>query len=152
MSASCSSARTSAQPAPATAELLGHSGRWITDPDGKVVIFHGVNMVDKRPPYEPWAVGFSSADANFLAANGFNVVRLGVIYKGVEPSPGRYDEHYLDQIATTVETLGNAGIRSLLDFHQDAYNEVFGGEGFPDWAVPPQYRGPFASRAPKSTR
>ena len=27
------------------------------------------------------------------------------------------------------------GIFSLLDFHQDLYNEKFGGEGWPDWAV-----------------
>ena len=27
------------------------------------------------------------------------------------------------------------GIFSLVDFHQDLYNEKFGGEGWPDWAV-----------------
>ncbi len=32
--------------------------------------------------------GSASDDAAFLARNGFNVVRLGVIYGGVEPSPG----------------------------------------------------------------
>lgn len=133
----------------AATEILGHAGRWITDSDGRVVMLHGVNMVAKRPPYEPSADGFDRDDADFLAANGFSVVRLGVIFKGVEPSPGRYDERYLDQIEKTVETLAKDGIRSLLDFHQDAYNEVFSGEGFPDWAVPPQYRGPFASQAVK---
>ena len=137
----------SAQQAPDPIGILGHSGRWITDHYGRVLMFHGVNMVAKRPPYEPSAVGFGADDAHFLAANGFTLVRLGVIFKAVEPQPGQYDERYLDQIATTVDVLGQAGIRSLLDFHQDAYNEVFGGEGFPDWTVPPLYRGPFESRA-----
>ena len=147
LSTTTSVARTPDRAEPASTEALGHVGRWITDPNGSVVMLHGVNMVAKRPPYEPSADGFSQDDADFLAANGFNVVRLGVIFKGVEPVAGRYDERYLDEIAQTVETLGRDGIRSLLDFHQDGYNEVFGGEGFPDWAVPPQDRGPFASRA-----
>jgi endoglycosylceramidase len=34
-----------------------------------------------------------------------------------------------------VATLARAGIVSLLDFHQDQYNQRFQGEGFPDWSV-----------------
>jgi endoglycosylceramidase len=119
--------------APATP--LGHSGRWITDAKGRVVILHGVNMVYKRPPYYPAATGFSADDASFLQRNGFNVVRLGVIYAGVEPSPGSYDDGYLNQIAATESTLAKHRIFSQLDFHQDMYNERFQGEGWPDWAV-----------------
>jgi endoglycosylceramidase len=114
---------------------LGHSGRWITDARGRVVILHGVNMVYKRPPYYPAATGFGDDDAAFLAGHGFNAVRLGVIYKGVEPSPGSYDDGYLNQIAATESTLARHGIFSQLDFHQDLYNERFQGEGWPDWAV-----------------
>jgi len=114
---------------------LGHEGRWITDSSGRVVILHGVNMVSKRPPYHPAATGFGVDDAEFLAAQGFNTVRLGLIYAGVEPQPGVYDEGYLDQIAATEEILARHGIFSQLDFHQDLYNERFGGEGWPDWAT-----------------
>jgi endoglycosylceramidase len=114
---------------------LGHSGRWITDADGRVVILHGVNMVYKRPPYYPAAGGFGADDATFLEDNGFNTVRLGLIYKGVEPRPGVYDDSYLNQIASTEQTLAAHGIYSLLDFHQDLFNERFQGEGWPDWAV-----------------
>jgi endoglycosylceramidase len=114
---------------------LGHSGRWITDAQGRVVILHGVNMVYKRPPYHPAATGFGEDDAAFLQRNGFNVVRLGVIYAGVEPNPGSYDDGYLNQIAATESTLAQHAIFSQLDFHQDMYNERFQGEGWPDWAV-----------------
>jgi endoglycosylceramidase len=114
---------------------LGHSGRWITDAQGRVVILHGVNMVFKRPPYYPAAGGFDDDDAAFLEQNGFNTVRLGLIYAGVEPAPGSYDEAYLDQIGSTESLLAQHGIFSLLDFHQDLYNERFQGEGWPDWAV-----------------
>ena len=58
-----------------------------------------------------------------------------MIYTAVEPSPGSYDDAYLAGIARTVATLGRHGIYSLLDFHQDMYNERFAGEGFPDWSV-----------------
>src|SRR5207247_2621805 len=114
---------------------LNHAGRWITDAEGRVVIVHGVNMVSKRPPYAPDAAGFSEDDAAFLEAEGYNAVRLGLIYKAVEPQPGHYDEAYLDRIKATADMLGRHGIVSLLDFHQDLYNERFQGEGWPDWAV-----------------
>src|SRR5829696_110037 len=114
---------------------LGHSGRWITDAKGRVAILHGVNMVNKRPPYTPSATGFGDDDAAFLRRHGFNTVRLGLIYKAVEPSPGSYDDAYLSQIAATEAELARHGVFSQLDFHQDMYNERFQGEGWPDWAV-----------------
>jgi endoglycosylceramidase len=114
---------------------LGHAGRFLTDPHGRVVVLHGLNMVYKLPPYEPAASGFGSDDAAFLAEHGFNAVRLGVIYAAVEPAPGRYDDDYLASVAGTVRTLHRAGVGTLLDFHQDLYSERFQGEGFPDWAV-----------------
>jgi endoglycosylceramidase len=113
----------------------GHAGRWITDDRGRVLDLHGVNMVYKRPPYDPAATGFGDDDAAFLASEGYDTVRVGVIYKAVEPEPGVYNDAYLAQIAATVRTLGRHGIWSMLDFHQDMYNERFQGEGWPDWAV-----------------
>jgi endoglycosylceramidase len=114
---------------------LGHAGRWITDRTGRVVILHGLNMVNKRPPYQPGAVGFGGDDADFLRRNGFNTIRLGLIYKAVEPQPGRYAGAYLRKERSLERVLAKRGIFSLLDFHQDLYNEKFGGEGWPDWAV-----------------
>ena len=55
---------------------LGHSGRWITDATGRVVIVHGTSMVYKLPPYYPAATGFGDDDAAFLARIGFNAVRV----------------------------------------------------------------------------
>src|SRR5262245_39356309 len=69
----CTAAAASADPS----TPLGQHGRWVTDADGRVVILHGVNMVYKRKPYEPERSGFGADDAEFLARNGFNTVRLG---------------------------------------------------------------------------
>src|SRR5438270_629165 len=114
---------------------LGHAGRWITDARGRVVIVHGTNVVYKLPPYDPAATGFGADDAGFLHRVGFNAVRVGVIWKAVEPTPGVYSAAYLARIARTVAVLARHGILSLLDFHQDMYNERFQGEGAPNWAV-----------------
>jgi endoglycosylceramidase len=115
--------------------VVDHSGRWLIEARGRVVVLHGLNMVNKLAPYHPRAVGFGAEDAEFLAAEGFNTIRLGIIWKALEPEPAAYDEGYLDEIAATVALLGEAGLAVLLDFHQDMLNERFNGEGFPDWAV-----------------
>ncbi len=120
---------------------LTHDGRWIVDHDGRVVVLHGWNMVYKVGSYRPAGSGFGADDMRFLRRNGFNTVRLGIIQKGVEPElPGPsgkadYRERYLRSIAKTQRQLDEHGIFTLLDAHQDLYNERFQGEGFPDWAI-----------------
>jgi endoglycosylceramidase len=129
-------APAAASPAPSGPRTpLSHAGRWITDRAGRVVIMHGVNMVYKRAPYHPAAVGFNGPDADFLRRYGFNTVRLGVIYKAVEPAPGRYDGAYIRKLRATERILAKRRIFTMVDFHQDQYNEKFEGEGWPDWAV-----------------
>jgi endoglycosylceramidase len=114
---------------------VGTTGDWLTNSDGQTVILHGLNEVYKAAPGEPSADGFSADDAAFLAANGFNAVRVGVIWSDLEPEPGVFDTSYLTSIEQTVQTLGNHGIYSIIDLHQDAYSSAFGGEGAPDWAT-----------------
>ena len=128
-------------PASATAapRKLTHEGRWITDARGRVVVMHGWNVVSKVGSYRPEDTGFGRDDAKFLRRHGFNTVRLGVIYKGLEPDPPgadgkpRYRHGYLRSIKRTQRLLARYGIYTLLDFHQDLYNERFEGEGWPDW-------------------
>jgi endoglycosylceramidase len=120
---------------PSGADSLGTAGSFLTNSDGQVVILHGLNEVYKVAPGEPSASGFSDDDAAFLAANGFNAVRVGVIWSDLEPEPGQFNSAYLASIEQTVQTLGSHGIYSIIDFHQDAYNTAFGGEGAPDWAT-----------------
>ncbi len=116
-------------------EPLGHAGRWIADATGRVIITRGVNMVNKLAPYTPAFAGFSDDDAALIAHEGFNVVRVGVIYSAVEPAPGLYDSAYLDSIHSTVAMLHRHGVLSLIDFHQDLWGPSFSAEGFPEWAT-----------------
>ncbi len=71
---------------------IGHAGRWITDAGGRVLIVSGVNMMNKLSPYTPAADGFDDADGAFLAASGLSAVRVGVIWKALEPSPGVFND------------------------------------------------------------
>ena len=118
---------------------LQHEGRWFTDARGRAVVLHGLNMVYKVGSYRPADTGFSADDARFLSRNGFNTIRLGIIYKGLEPTPPgadgkpEYSKPYLRSVAKTERVLAKRGIYTLLDFHQDLYNERFQGEGWPDW-------------------
>jgi len=118
---------------------LDHEGRWFTDARGRVVLLRGFNLVYKVRSYRPEDTGFSRDDARFLRRHGFNSIRLGVILKGLEPNPpgadGRpgYRKGYIRSLARTERTLARHGIFTLLDFHQDLYNERFEGEGWPDW-------------------
>ena len=114
---------------------LGHSGRWLTDEWGRVVNLHGVNFVKKFPPISPAAAGFGADDAAFLHDQGFNVVRLGVVFGSVMPQPGVIDQAYVDSIASTVRVLAHENIFTLLDFHQDGYGPLVHGNGFPEWAT-----------------
>ena len=136
-------------------------GPYLYDRSGRVVFLHGVNAVYKTAPFElfpdpkaPW--NFSATDAALMARLGFNVVRLGILWQGLEPgrggpnnpaicTPGRpgdphmFDravaDRYLAKVARIVDLLGRYGIYTLLDMHQDVYNQAFRGEGAPAWAV-----------------
>lgn len=114
---------------------IGQEGRWYTDGDGRAIITSGVNMVYKHPPYTAEAAGFDAHDADWLRDNGFDSVRLGIMWKAVEPQPGLYDDAYLANVRDTVRLLTERGIMVLLDAHQDMYNEKFQGEFAPEWAV-----------------
>lgn len=127
-----------AQPEPASIVDRGHfgqSGRWLVDGSGRVVLSAGVNLVNKHSPYTAEGVGFNLDDVRWLATNGFDSVRLGIIWKAIEPTPGHYDDTYLASIRRTIDLLASQGISTLVDAHQDMYNERFQGEFAPDWAV-----------------
>jgi endoglycosylceramidase len=120
---------------------LSHEGRFFTDEVRRVVFLHGFNVVYKVGSYRPADTGFGRNDARFLRRHGFNTIRLGLIYNGLEPDPpgpdgaARYQGEYLRSIARSERVLARHRIFTLLDAHQDMYNERFEGEGWPDWQV-----------------
>jgi len=127
-------------PAAAVARSLQREGRWLIDEQGRVVVMHGVNFVQKTAPF--YADNIGEQDARFLADEGFNAARVGIIWEGFEPAPGRYDDAYLRKVAAFDGLLARYGIRSLIDAHQDAWGAhtatgpIGLGDGAPRWATP----------------
>jgi endoglycosylceramidase len=161
LSSPLQSAPTVGGRAPVSGPLSAPGGPYLYDSHGRVVFLHGVNAVYKLSPYElypdpgkPW--NFAAHDASLMAQLGFNVVRLGMTWSGLEPgtapandpaictqgtphNPGQFNKKVLDaylaKLAKTVDLLGRYHIYTLLDMHQDVYSAFFDGEGAPKWAV-----------------
>lgn len=117
---------------------LRRRGRWLVDPQGRVVIVHGLNLVYKRAPYVPpnTVHGFRAADARWLARHGFNAARVGTLWAGLTPTrAGTADPTYLAKWQRVLDLLARHRIWMQLDMHQDQWHETYGGEGVPDWAV-----------------
>ena len=93
------------------------------DSFGRTVLFHGVNIVVKVPPYLPESETFdfdeslTDQDIENLVDWGFNLVRLGVMWEAVEPLPGYYNYTYLKHVNQTIKKLGENGIRVIVDGH-----------------------------------
>jgi endoglycosylceramidase len=178
-------------------------GQYLVDAQGRRLQLHGADLVGKcgggaRPttaagspcvgpaqgPRLPYVLSptardpgrrFTAGDAATLARLGFDFVRLGVVWEGLEPgppgvrpndptycSPHRHGapfarlrgaaepyrsmvvQTYLSRTDRIIRLLAAAGIRVVLDMHQDAYGSAFAnpagatpwnGEGAPPWAT-----------------
>ena len=103
------------------------------------VIFHGVNIVYKVDPYIPQRdvfdgqLSLTDAEIDDLVKWGFNFVRLGVMWEGVERAPDTYNETYLDEVEGLINRLGAKGIYTLVDAHQDVLARKICGEGMPNF-------------------
>ncbi|MFL6157543.1 MAG: cellulase family glycosylhydrolase [Marmoricola sp.] len=117
---------------------LHREGRSLVDQYGRQVIVHGFNFVWKSAPYAPPDTpnGFTAADAQWLYDHGFNGARLGILWAGVNPTaPGVADGTYFAKWQRVIDLMAGKGIWMQFDMHQDQWNEVYGGEGVPAWAV-----------------
>ena len=63
-------------------------------------------------------------------------MRLGVMWPGVEPKEGEFNETYLEKMVEIVNLAGKHNIYTLVEFHQDLYSEKFCADGVPMWAIP----------------
>ncbi len=108
-------------------------GRRLVDATGRVVIIHGVNSVQKSPPYiSPLEDGWlGPSDFESFDRDGLTGVRLGVRPEALMPEPGVIDTAYLEQVAAVVDRLAENNMWVLLDLHQDVFT------GMPSWATLP---------------
>jgi hypothetical protein len=136
---------------------IGLRGTTFRDATGRHVILRGVNFGgDCKVPFAPdghtWrptdfadhrTVSFVGRPAPLhelddhlsrLRRWGFNCLRLLTTWEAVEHAgPGEHDEAYLDYLTDVCRRAGLYGLRVIIDFHQDAWARMSGGDGAPGW-------------------
>jgi len=121
--------------AKAEAEMPGIrvNGQRFVDGHGRVRIFHGINfIVGKQGKAEDLDDKFFAG----CAARGFNVLRLGLYWCDIQPTPEGYDEDYLASIDPVFDLAAKYGVTVMIELHQDVYGKAASGytKGAPDWA------------------
>lgn len=123
--------------------FIGIEGEKFVDSNGREVIFSGINFISKDPE-ENFIPPQNHELFHSFKKWGFNCIRLGVIWAGLEPEPGVYNESYLLEIDKRIQWAGDNGIYLFLDMHQDLFGEKFS-DGAPNWATldegQPHYQG-----------
>lgn len=121
-------------PTPPAPQTWSVAKGFIRDPDGRAVIVRGANVssVHKQPPYFDF---HGAADyARMRGQWGMNAVRFLVSWAALQPAADRFDDAYLDGVATRVRQATDAGLLVFVDLHQDLYGVGFpGGNGAPRW-------------------
>jgi endoglycosylceramidase len=131
------------------------NGGRIVDAEGREVLLRGVNV---NALAEYWQYGafattfpFTAADADLMAAIGWNAVRLLLSWSRVEPQPGAYDAAHLESARAAIRQLTSRGLYTIIDLHQDAWGATLaarpdevclppaepaiGWDGAPGWAT-----------------
>lgn len=109
------------------------SGTEFLDGDNKPLLLHGINVINKSKS-DGYTKGIEQSDFRTIRSWSMNCIRLGILWDGLEPQPGKIDEEYLNRIARIVEWAKAEGLYVLLDMHQDLYSVKFS-DGAPSWAT-----------------
>ncbi len=136
--------------------MIRIDGTRLRDAHGREVILRGVNLGgDSKLPYpdggthvptdfadhrtvsfvgRPFPLEEAPRHFERLAHWGFNCLRLLTTWEAVEhEGPGRYDTAYLDYFAQIARSAGDYGFHVFVDFHQDVWSRMSGGDGAPGW-------------------
>ena len=100
---------------------------------GRHVILNGINVISKSKD-EGYITPHDSTLYTQLSNWGFNAIRFGIIWDGIEPEPGVYNETYLQAIDQHIQWASDNNIFVILDMHQDLYSSLYA-DGAPQWAT-----------------
>ncbi|ELU18520.1 hypothetical protein CAPTEDRAFT_95004 [Capitella teleta] len=108
---------------------------FIQDNAGRTRVFRGFNAVQKGAPWFPSHL-LNDSQLDFYQAWGFNAVRLGVMWSGLEPIEGHINASYIKVMQNIVSKLGERGMFVILDMHQDVLSSAFQTyDGIPLWLL-----------------
>lgn len=108
-------------------------GQSFVDPEGREVVLRGMAVISKDPKanYQSW---HGPEEFARMRAWGMNCVRLGIIWDGLEPQSGAYDEAYLKKVDERIDWARQHGLYVFLDMHQDLFSVKYS-DGAPAWAT-----------------
>ena len=108
-------------------------GDQFVDNYGRQIILNGTNIVSKN---KKQGYMYKSGEELFekLSSLGMNSIRLVIIWDGLEPEPGVYNEAYLKEIDKRIAWAKKHNIFVVLDMHQDLFSVKYS-DGAPEWAT-----------------
>lgn len=119
-------------PADGETATIEANGRWFPrDAQGRALNLHGYNIklaADRIGEVTP-------AQLAGMVANGFDVLRLAIFWADLEPTEGAWNDQYFADLADVLDMAEAAGVKVVLDMHQDSYSPAVGGFGMPDWTT-----------------
>lgn len=138
--------------------MLEINGKYFKDEKGSVIFLRGINLAgisiplkpdgathikEGWPPTDlknvswegrPFPLNESEEHFERLKRWGFNCFRFLTSWEAIEhEGPYQYDEKYLDYLSELVKRAGQHGFHVFINFHQDVWSRVTGGDGHPLW-------------------
>jgi endoglycosylceramidase len=133
--------------APTHPRLRAKAGR-IYDA-GQVLYLRGMNLAGAAKRSPDHLVELDEATLEVLREAGVNAIRLLVFWNAISPEgPAEVDQPYLEGVASRVARLHAAGLRVILDLHQDLWGEPFSPHGAPAWACPEETSAGYRPQSP----
>jgi endoglycosylceramidase len=120
---------------PTLEPLIAHvDGAWFRDAKRRIVLLRGANYVQLARGADA-QIAEREKDFQWLAALGFNLIRLTIAWSSLEPRPGAFDTTYLrDEVDPLLRFASNAGMQVVLAMQQVRPTDCFPGEGAaPAW-------------------
>ena len=135
---------------------LHAQGTCFVDAKGRQIILRGLNLGgDSKVPYpdggtqhpndfanhrevsfvgRPFLLSDADEHLSRIKAWGFNCLRLLTTWEAVEHAgPRQYDTQYLDYLQEICRMAGEHELYVFIDFHQDVWSRMSGGDGAPGW-------------------
>eukprot|EP00038_Savillea_parva_P029793 m.73513 g.73513 ORF g.73513 m.73513 type:complete len:450 (+) comp8843_c0_seq2:98-1447(+) len=152
----CVSSHLSGASAPVPRRVVIKGQTFVTQ-EGDVVQLVGPNVVVKGPPYLPSVQGdtvcndtvddactqagnctscytFTQADIDHIKSQGWNAIRLGVVWTGAQPrDEDALDPDFLQRLHAILNLTDRNNIYVILDNHGDMTGSAGCGNGVPMW-------------------
>ena len=100
---------------------------------GRQVILNGINLINKNQ-MDNYVCALTPETFSKVRQFGFNVIRLGIIWDGLEPEAGVYNEDMFKCLDERIQWAKENDLYVIIDMHQDLFSVKYS-DGAPVWAT-----------------